>query len=447
MGASWDGICVVLPRSQIQAEDSCYDHTGSHTTVEEENPSKVNETKTPRIVGLVSCSSKKKSAATSARTLYSSELFRRSKRWAEANCDDWYILSAKHGLLHPDRRIAPYDVSLKSVSGNLARQWSAGVADALKTLVKAGDVVVLLAGANYTKFLLSILRSWQIRLSLPLEGRAIGHRLQWFSDQEARRPVWPHLDSFYGSLQLLAERRGPQRLGNCHGRMEWPKRGIYFFFETKESRLCTCQPRVVRVGTHAVGKGSQSTLWSRLKTHKGVASGGGSHRSSVFRLHVGAALLHSGTSSDACPTWAKAVPQRSSEVESERRHEARVSAVLADMEVLVLGVMDTPSPHSDRAYLERNSIALLSNSGARIDPPSAGWLGFASPRPIIRRTGLWNLQHAEQQYDPRFLEVLAEYVDVAAGNASLPDKSIAPVGWWEASPRSLQQLSLYGGEG
>jgi hypothetical protein len=85
---------------------------------------------------------------------------------------------------------------------------------------------------------------------------------------------------FYSIMENLKRRiGGVRKLGECSGRMEWPKRGVYFFYEDGEYRSHTGDGlRVVRVGTHAVRLGSASTLWGRLRQHKGSLSGGGNHR-------------------------------------------------------------------------------------------------------------------------------------------------------------------------
>ena len=42
---------------------------------------------------------------------------------------------------------------------------------------------------------------------------------------------------FYKLLELLADRvNGPKVLHDCHGRMNSPQRGIYFFYENGEPR-------------------------------------------------------------------------------------------------------------------------------------------------------------------------------------------------------------------
>src|SRR5579862_1245890 len=94
---------------------------------------------------------------------------------------------------------------------------------------------------------------------------------------------------FYELLARLEhEHGGRRRLSDCHGRMEWPRRGVYFFFEPGENRTDTGNgPRVVRVGTHALNAGSGTSLWGRLSHHRGAArSGGGNHRASIFRLLI-----------------------------------------------------------------------------------------------------------------------------------------------------------------
>src|SRR5260370_408865 len=94
------------------------------------------------------------------------------------------------------------------------------------------------------------------------------------------------LNRFYGILSQIEGRNGTLRLIDSHGRMIWPRRGVYFFFEAGETRSNSgAEPRVVRVGTHALKARAATSLWSRLSQHKGTRShGGGNHRGSIFRL-------------------------------------------------------------------------------------------------------------------------------------------------------------------
>ena len=225
------------------------------------------------------------------------------------------------------------------------------------------------------------------------------------------------LDRFYTILSKLeeSEQQG-LRLASYNGRSPLPARGVYFFREPGEYRLSKPSSlRIVRVGTHAVSANSKSTLWGRLKTHLGTRSGGGNHRGSIFRLHVGAALLARegvpvrtwGVGSSAPPDLRASVAAQAAEAVYERK----VSEYIGAMTVLWVDVPDEPGPSSLRAFIERNAIALLSNRFVPIEPASAGWLGNHSPRGEIRKSRLWNLNHVGQKYDPRFLDELEAAVE------------------------------------
>jgi hypothetical protein len=56
-----------------------------------------------REVGLVSCTKSKTDHSAPPKDLYEpSALFRKARRYCKDTHDEWYILSAKHGLLEPD---------------------------------------------------------------------------------------------------------------------------------------------------------------------------------------------------------------------------------------------------------------------------------------------------------------------------------------------------------
>lgn len=64
-----------------------------------------------KIVTLISCASSKLEHRAPARDLYDSDLFRKSRAWAEWMSPAWFVVSAKHRLLHPDEVVEPYDCS------------------------------------------------------------------------------------------------------------------------------------------------------------------------------------------------------------------------------------------------------------------------------------------------------------------------------------------------
>ena len=242
-----------------------------------------------------------------------------------------------------------------------------------------------------------------------------------------------HTVHFYDLLQQLAAGLGFRRLVDCNGRMDWPQRGVYFFFEPGESRaLSGVGDRVVRIGTHALTDGSRSTLWQRLSQHRGSAkSGGGNHRGSIFRLLLGLALARCG---DCVPprSWGVGADpgaaarklglgSRAAVKEAEADLERRVSAYIGDMPLLWLNVPDAPSPASTRGRIERNAIALLSHARTpAADCPSADWLGAHSDRPRVRASGLWNNNHVDEGYDAALLDELGTLIDAALSMTHLP---------------------------
>lgn len=63
-------------------------------------------------VYLVACVAQKADRPCRAAELYRSDWFRRARAYVEAEGGRWFILSAKHSLLRPSKRIAPYETSL-----------------------------------------------------------------------------------------------------------------------------------------------------------------------------------------------------------------------------------------------------------------------------------------------------------------------------------------------
>lgn len=224
-----------------------------------------------------------------------------------------------------------------------------------------------------------------------------------------------HLDRFYAILAGLESRIGKQLLKDCHGRMGWTERGVYFFFEDGECRRDGVAPRVVRVGTHAVSAGSKTSLWNRLSTHRGGVRGQGNHRGSVFRLQLGGALLdRDDVLAPKVSSWGTGSSAKKEVRDAEAHIERAVSTYIGSMPFLWVEADDEPGAASIRRQIEANAIALLSRiskSGDVADPPSPGWLGQYARSVQIRASGLWNIKHTEGAYDPRFLDLLTECAD------------------------------------
>lgn len=225
------------------------------------------------------------------------------------------------------------------------------------------------------------------------------------------------LDDLYGLLTELRTKLGGYRyLRDCNSRTGWAKWGVYFFFEQTEKRSNGQGLRVVRVGTHAVSRGSQTTLWHRLSQHKGTTGGshpgGGNHRGSIFRLHVGTALLAKCSyPAEIRKTWGRGASASRGIRAAEHPLEKDVSNNIGNMPCLWLAVSGSPGPNNERSSIEKNCVALLSNwKRDPIDLPLRNWLGLHASHPAIRESGLWNVNYVEQEYDPSFLESLALHI-------------------------------------
>ncbi len=148
---------------------------------------------------LVGCSKTKLLHAAPAQDLYTSPLFRLGRAWAEQHADHWAILSARYGVLLPDRVIEPYDTTIAEHSPyGRARLSPAEYATWLYASVQAwrcryatgptqGPRLIVLAGREYWAPLVE--RSLPLAVELPLEGLGIGERLKWLR-RETQAPTF-----------------------------------------------------------------------------------------------------------------------------------------------------------------------------------------------------------------------------------------------------------------
>ena len=224
------------------------------------------------------------------------------------------------------------------------------------------------------------------------------------------------LKRFYDLLSDLENNNGIKlNLGNCNGKMNWPKQGVYIFFEAGESRTESGEGcKAVRVGTHALTNGANSTLWNRLSNHRGSSNGLGNHRGSVFRLLVGNSLVK--RNELLLPTrWGDKKARRKKmsqkELNAEYELEKHISDYICAMPFIYLNVSSESGANNNRAFIERNAIALLSNCRESvIDQSSLTWLGRHCDREHVRCSGLWNQNHVKEQYDVLFLDVMEIWV-------------------------------------
>lgn len=224
-------------------------------------------------------------------------------------------------------------------------------------------------------------------------------------------------------LDALALRNGYSYLRDCPS-AGWPQRGVYFFFDDDEPRDSVSGGlRIVRVGSHALRVNETTTLWSRLRAHRGSMRGrhvgGGNHRGSVFRKHVGRSLLRSRAVIGSVSTWDSKAADRSTR-HDEREVEVAVSDYIRSLPFVVASINDVPGPSSARGIVERGAIALLSAAARHgVIRASDDWLGRLADRAAITESLLWNVNHVNEAGDSRFLSSLACAVE-ATTDATRP---------------------------
>ena len=251
-----------------------------------------------------------------------------------------------------------------------------------------------------------------------------------------------YLDGVYTIIQRILDARGLIPFREAV-RKDMPSAGLYLFFDGHEPRLRDIrQLRVVRVGTHGVASGSKASLRDRMRTHFGTTTGGGNHRSSVFRLHVGRALIEKGEYEPVSSWGSNEFPKNPKLVKLEGALEARVSEYIGNLSVALLDVPGDSAKDNDRAYLEQNLIALLSNAFHPLDPPSHNWLGRHSDKAEIRKSGLWNVNHTAQTYHAPFAKMLGYYVRLTLGER-LGTKPVTPSDWLATVRDDARQLKLF----
>lgn len=138
-------------------------------------------------VGLVSCTKTKRDEPSQPKDLYDpSALFRKVRAYCQQTHDEWYVLSAKHGLLDPDGPpIEPYDETLTNAPVAQKREWAGRVAAELDEagLLTPNTELVIHAGKAYYEELLPHLDDTPVDVTIPTEGLMIGETLAWYNDR------------------------------------------------------------------------------------------------------------------------------------------------------------------------------------------------------------------------------------------------------------------------
>jgi cytoplasmic iron level regulating protein YaaA (DUF328/UPF0246 family) len=138
-----------------------------------------------RTIVLVSCVEAKQKVPAPAQYLYISPLFKKMSAYARKFGDEWYILSARYGLVHPDEIIAPYNDTLKEKTQSQKIEWAMAMFSKLLEVLRPGDTVIILAGLDYRRFLLKPIEEIGCQIMVPMEHLRIGEQLRWLDKQLA----------------------------------------------------------------------------------------------------------------------------------------------------------------------------------------------------------------------------------------------------------------------
>jgi hypothetical protein len=128
-------------------------------------------------IAFIGCSKDKLKGNMPARKLYSkSRLFNKCLAYSEKYADKTCILSAKYGLISPDEKISDYDLTFKDKNRGQKIIWAIKVKEELAKIVSKDDIIILLTGKEYSKYIRKFLNN---KIEEPLKGLGIGDRLRY----------------------------------------------------------------------------------------------------------------------------------------------------------------------------------------------------------------------------------------------------------------------------
>lgn len=162
-----------------------------------------------------------------------------------------------------------------------------------------------------------------------------------------------------------------------------PFNGIYFFYEQGEV-INNDRDRIVRIGTHK----KDGRFRDRIRQHYGNDSSfKGNKNGSVFRKHLGGAILRKANPNDSrLNDWLTQNGPTFIEIEEvvskTLREHFTFSCFRVDYE-------------EERLSLEKGLIALFAQYP--LGKPSNNWLGYYAANDDIRKSGLWNTQHIKAE--------------------------------------------------
>jgi hypothetical protein len=252
-------------------------------------------------VVLIGCVKSKLARAAPARDLYTSALFTRRRRYAEATGLPWFVVSSRWGLVAPDEVVSPYDVYLGDRSAAYRRTWAEFVTAQLSDLGSlTGTVVEIHAGDYYVNALRPALEHAGAVVVDAVDAASMGETLAWY---DRHRPIAPatadrlDITTLVNYLSDSTRTVSPAEL-RASSRAALSSPGLYSWWvddagadDLSRALSAPVRPGLVYAGLAGAtrwpsGKSSSNTLWGRLvDMHLG-----GRANLSTFRTSLGAIL-------------------------------------------------------------------------------------------------------------------------------------------------------------
>ena len=115
-----------------------------------------------------------------------SDLFRKAYNYAVKKYDVVVILSAKYGLLFPDDKIEPYNLTLNEMTSNEVKEWSERTFKQMSNRLKLGGFskAFFHSGKRYRQFLIPKFEGTRIRCEVPLGNLGISQQKAWYKKHD-----------------------------------------------------------------------------------------------------------------------------------------------------------------------------------------------------------------------------------------------------------------------
>jgi len=256
---------------------------------------------------LLGCVKLKVSHKAPAKDLYRSPLWASRRAYAEASGRPWMILSAMHGLVDPEERLAPYDLALTDLDAHERRSWGERVAYALEQRFGdlTGTVFEIHSGDAYRRAIEPGVLARGGRIEAPLRGLPLGSQLAWYASRSSaagpaairrRASTAAELRAAIRALDTAAVRVPARDWPDGLARLDHP--GLYSWWVDDAGAVELSDGLGHRVQPGRIYAGQTgATKWPSGKAGAATLAGriGGNHlrgriRGSTFRLNVASCL-------------------------------------------------------------------------------------------------------------------------------------------------------------